>query len=205
MAITNESDVYYDPYDFEIDADPHPVWKRLRDEAPLYYNERYDFFALSRFEDVEHALVDWESYRSGKGSILELIKADIEIPPGVILFEDPPVHDVHRGLLSRVFTPKKMNAIEPKVREFCARTLDPLSGCRRLRLHQRSRRTDADAHDRLSAGHPRERPGDDPRRSSTRGCASTRANLPTRPGSTPIRAPCSPSTSTGGSIIRPTT
>jgi len=126
MAITNESDVYYDPYDFEIDADPHPVWKRLRDEAPLYYNERYDFFALSRFDDVEHALVDWETYRSGKGSVLELIKADIEIPPGVILFEDPPIHDVHRGLLSRVFTPKKMNAIEPKVREFCARTLDPL-------------------------------------------------------------------------------
>jgi cytochrome P450 len=126
VAITNESDVYYDPYDFEIDVDPHPVWKRLRDEAPLYYNERYDFFALSRFEDVERALVDWETYRSGKGSILELIKADVDIPPGIVLFEDPPVHDVHRGLLSRVFTPKKMNAIESKVREFCARTLDPL-------------------------------------------------------------------------------
>jgi cytochrome P450 len=81
---------------------------------------------LSRFEDVERALVDWETYRSGKGSILELIKADVELPPGIVLFEDPPIHDVHRGLLSRVFTPKKMNAIEPKVREFCARTLDPL-------------------------------------------------------------------------------
>ena len=101
VAITNESDVYYDPYDFEIDADPHPIWKRLRDEAPLYYNERYDFFALSRFDDVERALVDWETYRSGKGSILELIKADIEIPPG-----DHPVRGSrrsttsHRGLLS---------------------------------------------------------------------------------------------------------
>src|SRR3954453_16183127 len=132
MAITNDSDVYYDPYDFEIDADPHPVWKRLRDEAPLYYNEKYDFFALSRFEDVEPALVDWETYRSGKGSILELIKADIEIPPGIVLFEDPPVHDVHRSLLSRVFTPKKMNAIEPLVRQFCARTLDPLAGAGRF-------------------------------------------------------------------------
>ncbi len=128
MTVTNESDLYYDPYDFEIDADPHPIWKRLRDEAPLYYNERYDFFALSRFDDVERALIDWETYRSGRGSILELIKADIEIPPGIILFEDPPVHDVHRSLLSRVFTPKKMNAIEPKVREFCARSLDALVG-----------------------------------------------------------------------------
>jgi cytochrome P450 len=132
VAITSESDVYYDPYDFEIDADPHPIWKRLRDEAPLYYNEKYDFFALSRFTDVEKGLVDWESFRSGKGSILELIKADIELPPGNVLFEDPPSHDIHRGLLSRVFTPKKMNAIEPKVREFCARTLDPLVGSDRF-------------------------------------------------------------------------
>ena len=53
VAVTSDSDVYYDPYDFEIDADPYPVWKRLRDEAPLYYNEKYDFFALSRFDDVE--------------------------------------------------------------------------------------------------------------------------------------------------------
>src|SRR6478752_7859382 len=38
--------LYYDPYDAEIDADPYPVWKRMRDEAPLYYNERHDFYAL---------------------------------------------------------------------------------------------------------------------------------------------------------------
>src|SRR5437588_12279365 len=127
MTLTT-GDVYYDPYDFEIDADPHPVWKRLRDEAPHYYNEKYDFYALSRFADVEPALVDWETYRSGRGSVLELIRANVEMPPGIILFEDPPVHDVHRGLIARVFTPKKMNAIEPKVREFCARSLDPLIG-----------------------------------------------------------------------------
>jgi cytochrome P450 len=128
VTVASGSEIYYDPYDFEIDADPYPVWRRMRDEAPLYYNEKYDFFALSRFADVERALVDWETYRSGRGSILELIRADIEIPPGIVLFEDPPIHDVHRSLLSRVFTPKKMNAIEPKVREFCARTLDPLVG-----------------------------------------------------------------------------
>ena len=120
--------VYYDPYDLEIDTDPYPVWKQLRDEVPLYFNEQYDFYALSRFSDVDRALLDWETYRSGRGSILELIRAEIELPPGLILFEDPPIHDIHRGLLSRVFTPKKMNAIEPQVREFCARTLDPLVG-----------------------------------------------------------------------------
>jgi cytochrome P450 len=128
VTLINETDVYYDPYDAEIDVDPYPVWKRLRDEAPLYYNETHDFYALSRFTDVERGLIEWQTYRSGKGSILELIKADITLPPGIILFEDPPEHDVHRGVLSRVFTPKKMNALEPKIREFCARSLDPLVG-----------------------------------------------------------------------------
>ncbi len=130
--MTMTSDIYYDPFDVEIDKDPHPLWHRMRDEAPLYYNERFNFYALSRYDDVEQALVDWDTYRSGQGSTLEIIMANMEIPPGLILFEDPPVHDVHRGLLSRVFTPRKMNAIEPKVREFCARTLDPLVGTGRF-------------------------------------------------------------------------
>jgi cytochrome P450 len=122
------NDLYYDPFDIEIDKDPHPLWRRMRDEMPLYYNDRHDFFAVSRFDDVERAMVDWDTYRSGRGSTLEIIKANIQLPPGIILMEDPPIHDLHRGLLSRVFTPWKMNAIEPKVREFCARSLDPLVG-----------------------------------------------------------------------------
>jgi cytochrome P450 len=125
---TTTDEIYYDPFNIEIDKDPHPLWRRMRDEAPLYYNEKYTFYAISRFDDVERALVDWGTYRSGRGSTLEVILANIEPPPGLILWEDPPVHDVHRGLLSRVFTPKKMNAIEPKVRAFCAQTLDPLIG-----------------------------------------------------------------------------
>ncbi len=122
------TDLYYDPYDFEIDADPYPIWKRLRDEAPLYFNEKYDFFALSRFDDVVKASVDWHTYSSAQGTVLELIKSDYKIPPGSIIFDDPPRHDLYRGLLSRVFTPRKVAALEPKVREFCARSLDPLVG-----------------------------------------------------------------------------
>ena len=127
-----DSDVYYDPYDFDIDADPYPIWKRLRDERPLYYNERYDFFALSRFADVQRCSVDWETYVSSKGTVLELIKeivkGSFEVPAGSIIFEDPPDHDLHRGLLARAFTPRRMKELEPKVREFCARCLDPLVG-----------------------------------------------------------------------------
>ncbi len=128
MTVTSSSDVYYDPYDFDIDADPYPVWKRLRDEAPLYWNDKYEFFALSRWDDVDAAMLDWQTYLSGRGSVLEIIKAGVEIPPGSILFEDPPAHDEHRSLLSRVFTPKKMLALEPQVRAYCAQVLDPLVG-----------------------------------------------------------------------------
>jgi cytochrome P450 len=126
------ADVYYDPYDREIDADPYPVYARLRAEAPLYYNDEQDFYAVSRFEDVQRGLLDRQIFSSARGSVLEFIKANIEIPPGIVIFEDPPLHDVHRGLLSRVFTPKKMLALEEKVREFCGRVLDPLVGAGRL-------------------------------------------------------------------------
>jgi cytochrome P450 len=130
--VTSTTDVSYDPYDVAINADPYPVFRRLREERPLYYNEQYDFFAVSRYDDVERGLKDRETYISGRGAILELIRADLEMPPGVFIFEDPPVHTVHRGLLSRVFTPKKMNALEPRVREFCAASLDPLVGTGRF-------------------------------------------------------------------------
>jgi cytochrome P450 len=123
-----DSEVYYDPYDFEIDTDPYPIWKRLRDEKPLYYNSKHDFYALSRWADVESCSSDWKTYISSKGTLLELIKMDFPIPPGSIIFEDPPDHDVHRAMLSRVFRPKKIAELEPKVREFCARSLDPLIG-----------------------------------------------------------------------------
>ncbi|MGH8978965.1 MAG: cytochrome P450, partial [Acidimicrobiia bacterium] len=129
---TTEPDLYYDPYDFEIDTDPYPIWRRLREEAPLYYNEKYDFFAVSRFDDCEQAIIDWRTYSSARGSVLELIRADIEMPPGSFIFEDPPAHDLHRGLLSRVFTPRRVAGLEPKVREFCGARLDPLAGTGRF-------------------------------------------------------------------------
>jgi cytochrome P450 len=125
---TVSEQVRYDPYDVTVNADPYPVFRRLREEAPLYRNDEHDFWALSRYADVEKGLVDWATFPSGRGGILELIKAGIEMPPGVLIFEDPPVHTVHRGLLSRVFSPRKMAAIELQIRAFCAASLDPLVG-----------------------------------------------------------------------------
>jgi cytochrome P450 len=126
------TEIYYDPYDFEIDSDPHPVWRRMRDEAPLYRNEKFEFWALSRYEDVAEGLTDWRTYSSARGSVLELIRNRVEIPPGSILFEDPPLHDAHRALLARLFTPRRIAEIEPQVRAFCAHTLDPLVGGGRI-------------------------------------------------------------------------
>ncbi len=122
------SDLSYDPYTAINMADPYPLYRRLREEAPLYYNAEYDFYAVSRYADCERGLVDAKRFISGKGGILELIKADVDLPPGTLIFEDPPVHDIHRSLLSRVFTPRRVAALEPKIREFCAAALDPLVG-----------------------------------------------------------------------------
>jgi cytochrome P450 len=122
------SEVYYDPYDVDINADPYPTYARLLAEAPAYHNGRYDFWALSRHADVEEALVDWRTFSNTRSDILDIIRSGVELPPGVILFEDPPVHTMHRGLMSRVFTPRRMATLEDQVREFCVRCLDPLVG-----------------------------------------------------------------------------
>jgi hypothetical protein len=106
---SSTSDVYYDPYDVEIYADPYPVFRRLREEAPLYYNEPHDFYALSRFDDVERALLDPKTYISGRGAVLELIKANITIPPGVL--SRTACATVHE-LVVWVFTPRKVAALD---------------------------------------------------------------------------------------------
>jgi cytochrome P450 len=128
MNALAEAAVYWDPYRPDIWQDPYPFFKRLREEAPLYYNEQYDFYAVSRFSDVESALIDKETFSSSRGDILEYIKANVPAPKGMFIWEDPPLHTAHRGVLMRVFTPKRMNDLEQKVRAYCARCLDPLVG-----------------------------------------------------------------------------
>ena len=132
MTIANDSRVYYDPYNAGISADPFPTYRRLRDEAPIYYNGRYDVWALSRYADVKQGLVDWETFSNSRSDILEIIKGGFDLPAGVVMFEDPPSHTMHRGLMSRVFTPRRMSALEDHVREYCRACLDPLVGTDRF-------------------------------------------------------------------------
>ena len=128
MTTLDATEVYFDPYDVDINADPYPIYARLRDEAPIYHNERYDFWTLSRHADVEKALLNWQTFSNTRSDILDIIRSGVDLPPGVLLFEDPPLHTMHRGLMSRVFTPRRMAALEDQVRDFCARCLDPLVG-----------------------------------------------------------------------------
>ena len=122
------AELYYDPWDVEIDLDPYPTFRRLRDESPVYYNERHDFWGLSRYTDIDAALREPNKLSSAKGDILEVVKADPVMPPGVFINEDPPLHTIHRALVARAFTPKRIREIEEKVRAFCVACLDPIVG-----------------------------------------------------------------------------
>jgi cytochrome P450 len=118
----------YDPYDYAIDADPHPVWKRLRDEAPVYYNEQYDFYALSRFEDVLRGHLDPLTFSSAHTTVLEIMSPESTGMNDMMIFMDPPDHTRYRKLVSRAFTPRTMAALEPRVRDLAAGFLDEFVG-----------------------------------------------------------------------------
>jgi cytochrome P450 len=115
----------YDPYDYAIDANPHPIWKRLRDEAPVYYNPEHDFYALSRFDDVLAAHLDPATFSSAHTTVLEMMQPDTDpYMQQMMIFMDPPSHTRYRKLVSRAFTPRHMSALEPRIRGLAARFLD---------------------------------------------------------------------------------
>ncbi len=117
------SDLNWDPFDIEIDANPHPTWKRMRDEAPTYYNDHYDFYALSRHADVETVHRDVKGFSSAHGTVLELMGPE-PIGSRQMIFLDPPDHGSLRSLVSRAFTPRRIAELEPEVRRICAELLD---------------------------------------------------------------------------------
>jgi cytochrome P450 len=114
------------PFAWEFHEDPYPTYRWLRDHAPIYRNDRMDFWALSRFRDVMGAFVDWQTYSSVGGLVLaRLDPVYLEMAPIMILM-DPPRHDRLRKLVSRAFTPRRVASLEPFVRELAASLLDPL-------------------------------------------------------------------------------
>ena len=121
-------DLSWDPFDLEIDADPYPVLKRLRDEAPAYRNEQYNFYALSRFADVEPAHRDTKTFLSGHGTVLEIMQQE-PLSTGQLMFLDPPDHTRLRALVSRSFTARRVSQLEDGIRAVTLELLDQLRGC----------------------------------------------------------------------------
>ena len=112
----------YDPTSWETQEDPYPIYRRLRDESPVYANERLGFWALSRFEDVWNATLDWQSFTSIHGPTLE--KMAVSFP--VLISMDPPQHTRVRALVSKAFTPKRVGEMEPVVRRLTRERLTGL-------------------------------------------------------------------------------
>jgi cytochrome P450 len=127
VTATSNDTLFYDPTDPEVIRNPHPVFDRLREEAPLYHHETQDFYAVSRFEDVEDVLVNRDVFISRKGVTLQILRSGMEFP-GTLIFEDPPSHTIHRALLSRMFTNRRVAGLEDEIRQLCAEILDPLVG-----------------------------------------------------------------------------
>jgi cytochrome P450 len=127
--------VEFNPFSTEFYDDPYEMYRWLRDEAPAYHNEEYGFWALSRFADVVAAHRDWKTFSSEHGlTIDQLTDPDNSMRGTSIIMMDPPEHDRMRKLVSRVFTPRAISALEPMVREVIDEYLAPLEGQREFDL-----------------------------------------------------------------------
>jgi cytochrome P450 len=121
------TDLYWDPIDPALRVDPYPLWRRLRDEAPVYYNDRHDFWTLSRFHDIEAAHKDPETFSSSHGTTLEMMTPE-PFETGMIIWLDPPKHTILRKLVSRAFTARRVSMLEDRIREVSARLFDAQLG-----------------------------------------------------------------------------
>ena len=124
--MTESRFVEFTPADLELQNDPYPTYRWLRDEAPLYRNEEHDFWALSRFDDVFRAIADYATYSSAKGVQLETAREDMGLLGEQLLSMDPPRHTRMRELVSRAFTPRRVAEMEPEVAALCAGLLEPV-------------------------------------------------------------------------------
>lgn len=121
----------FNPLSRDFFDDPYDTYRWMRDEAPCYYNEQYGFWALSRFDDVVAAHRDWKTFSSEHGlTIDQLTDPNNTMKHTSIIMMDPPVHDRMRKLVSRVFTPRAVAALEPVVVDVVTEHLEPLEGRR---------------------------------------------------------------------------
>ncbi len=124
--------VEFDPFSRDFFDDPYDTYADLRDHAPCYYSEQYDFYALSRFDDVVAGHRDYDTFTSTHGQTYEQLASGEPSDTGMIISMDPPQHTRYRKLVSRSFTPRSIGNYESLVREVISGFLDPLMGRRQF-------------------------------------------------------------------------
>lgn len=121
------TELYYDQYSYDIDDNPYDIWRRLRDEAPVWYNEKYNYWVLSRYDDVLQASQDWETFSSAWGTVLELM-GDQPGNSALMINNDPPYHQQLRQVVARQFYPASIARFEKEIREMVIGHVQPLEG-----------------------------------------------------------------------------
>src|SRR5262245_62951844 len=116
--------VHYDPFSPEVMADPYPVYRRLRAEAPAYHLEKYDAWALSRFQDIWDASMDNRHYTCLKGTTSAHLLTKVQQVTPMLNNMDPPQHTQLRSAVRRFFSPQALRSLEPTIRSLATGCLD---------------------------------------------------------------------------------
>jgi cytochrome P450 len=111
----SKAPLVFDPFSADFYTDPHAIYPRLREEAPVYFNEKYEFYALSRHADVAAAYKDFERYSSAYGVDLGMVRTGQKPPAKMLISIDPPEHRVMRSLVNKVFTPRAIDGLKAMV------------------------------------------------------------------------------------------
>ncbi|QRY52594.1 cytochrome P450 [Mycolicibacterium septicum] len=109
------SQVVFDPFSADFFNGPYETYRRMREEAPVYYSAEYDFYALTRHADVSFAFKDFETYSSAYGVDLAMVRTGQKVPAKMIISMDPPEHRHMRSLVNKVFTPRAISALQDMV------------------------------------------------------------------------------------------
>lgn len=117
--------IRYDPFAPEVMEDPHPIYARLREEAPCYHIEKWDAYALSRFEDIWQASMDAENYTTVFGTTSSQLLTRVQPPSPMINLMDPPQHTRLRSRIARFFTPGTVRRLEPRIQQFVDEAFAP--------------------------------------------------------------------------------
>ena len=125
MTVT---DLEYNPYAFALHDDPYETYRRLRNEAPTYWNPDLSFWVLSRFEDVQNAFRDFETFSSTGGVALESRRRGTTERAGFqqMIEMDPPDHTSFRKLVNRIFTGRRVAQMEEEIRNIFTQYLDQI-------------------------------------------------------------------------------